>query len=65
MLLGIFGIYAGLIYLRDSNVTCPIVFTSDTVWGLFFVVAILLRPVRFVIQDRIDRLFHRDTYLIA
>jgi diguanylate cyclase (GGDEF)-like protein/putative nucleotidyltransferase with HDIG domain len=64
LLLGTFGIYAGLIYIESTQLShLPTYFLLILSGAFSLLFAVLLRPLRFVVQDRIDRLFHRDTYL--
>jgi diguanylate cyclase (GGDEF)-like protein/putative nucleotidyltransferase with HDIG domain len=63
LLLGTFGIYAGLIYLAATKLAHLPTYLLLVLSGAFSLIfAMLLRPLRFIVQDRIDRLFHRDTY---
>ena len=63
LLLGIFGTYAGLIFLEMAQMSHVPLYLLLILSGAFsFALAILLRPMRLLIQDRIDRLFNRDTY---
>lgn len=64
LLLGTLGIYGGLIYLESTFLAdLPTYFLLMLSGAFSLLFAIMLRPIRFVVQDNIDRLFHRDTYL--
>ena len=64
LLLATLGAYAGLIYLEAtqlSDLPTYILLILSGVFSLMF--AMFLRPIRFLVQDSVDRLLHRDTYL--
>ena len=64
LLLGTIGIYAGLIFFEATQMTHFPIYVLLTLSGVFsLILAILLRPIRFLIQERVDRLFNRDTYV--
>jgi diguanylate cyclase (GGDEF)-like protein/putative nucleotidyltransferase with HDIG domain len=64
LLLATLGVYAGLVYFEAtvlSGLPTYVLLILSGLFSLFF--AMLLRPIRFLVQERIDRMFHRDTYL--
>lgn len=63
LIIGTFGVYAGVMYLFSTQLTnLPTYFLLLLSGAFSLLFAILIRPIRFLVQDRIDRLFHRDTY---
>ncbi len=63
LLLGTIGIYAGLIYIEAAKLSHLPTYLLLVLSGAFSLLfAMMLRPIRFVVQDGIDRMFHRDTY---
>jgi diguanylate cyclase (GGDEF)-like protein/putative nucleotidyltransferase with HDIG domain len=64
LLLGTVAIYGGLIYFESIFLRHWPTYSLLVLFGAFSVIfAIILRPIRFIVQDSVDRLFHRDTYL--
>jgi diguanylate cyclase (GGDEF)-like protein/putative nucleotidyltransferase with HDIG domain len=64
LVLGTLGVYAGLIFFEATQLSYVSLYILLILSGGFsLLLAMLLRPIRFLIQDRIDRLFNKDTYL--
>jgi diguanylate cyclase (GGDEF)-like protein len=64
MLFGVLGIYALLIFIETTRLSHVPLYLLLILSGAFsLLLAFLFRPVMFLVQDNVDRLFNRDTYL--
>ena len=64
MLFGVLGIYALLIFIETTRLSHIPLYLLLILSGAFsLLLAFLFRPVMFLVQDNVDRLFNRDTYL--